>query len=483
MYVFDPRIVRPYDIRGIYHESNVGVIDEKVVYALAQAYVRVFPPEQSPAAQKAVVLGRDVRDTSAALHQAALDGLTEAGVDVVDIGVISTDMLYFTVAAYDYAGGIILSASHNPKEFAGLKLVREKAIPISEDSGLRDIGLEAWRRGRVLASQKGKVESRDIVDDYVRKVRSFLGGIEIRPFKVVLNANCGLAGKVGEQVLEGLPVTIVERLYWEPDGSFPVPDGRPDPLWRPNRRQMEEAVKRHGGEALGVAWDADADRCFFFTEKGEFVPPYFMTVLLSRYLLRHAPADSTRIVIHDPRLVWAVQDKVREAGGTPLVNKCGHAFFKEAMRKHDALFAGEASAHYYFRDFYYCDNGLVPFLLMLALLSEEDKTLTEMVAPLRAQYAVADEINLVVENHWGKIEEVQDYFLRQRQHDARLDEFDGVDGLSVTSVEERAWRFNLRPSNTESLLRLNVESTSGPKMVQRVVGELLELIQPQEIVQ
>lgn len=463
--VIDPRIFRAYDIRGLFHEPSVGVIDEDAVYHIAQAYVRVFPPALAQVENKAIVLGYDVRETSPRLWNAAAAGLTDAGVHVIDVGMISTDMLYFTVAHYGYAGGIIISASHNPREYNGMKIVREKAIPLSQDSGIRDLGLEAWRNQRLIASQPGTVERKDIVPDYLAKCLSFINVAQLRPLRIVLNGNCGLAGQMAKKLLADTPVEIVEELFCEPDGTFQkIPLGRPDPMIPANRKLTEEAVRNHGAD-LAVAWDADADRCFFFDEAGRFIEGSYITAALAKRFLEQ-PSRGGEKVIHDPRVVWVVEDTVRKYGGVPVMNKCGHTFFKEAMRRENALLAGESSAHYYFRDFWFADNGLVPMLLVLALLSEKKQPLSQVLQEWTSRYFLSGEQNRLVEDPAGIIAQVQQEYVAGKG--GRLDL---TDGISVSFGRE--WRFNLRASNTEPLVRLNVESMVSQEHVLEKTNALL----------
>jgi phosphomannomutase len=464
--VIDPRIFRAYDIRGIFHEPSIGVIDKDAVYHIAQAYLRVFPPALADAENKAIVLGHDVRETSPCLWEAAAAGLTDAGVDVIDIGQVSTDMLYFTVANYGYAGGIIISASHNPREYNGMKIVREKAIPLSQDSGIRDVGLEAWRNQRLVVSNKGGVEKKEIVDDYLAKCREFIDVAALRPLRIVINGNCGLAGQMAQRLLADTPVEIVAELFCEPDGTFQdIPLGRPDPTIPANRAVTRQAV-RDTKANLAVSWDADADRCFFFDEAGQFIEGSYITSALARRFLERFPEDK---VIHDPRVVWVVEDTVRKYGGEPVMNKCGHTFFKERMRQEKALFAGESSAHYYFRDYWFADNGLIPMLLVLVLVSERNQPLSEILREFTSKYFLSGERNRIVADPMGVMADVQHEYVT-----VRGGKLDLTDGISASFGRE--WRFNLRASNTEPVVRLNVESMRSPNHVTDLTNELLERI-------
>ncbi|MDY7031620.1 MAG: phosphomannomutase/phosphoglucomutase [Thermodesulfobacteriota bacterium] len=431
-------IFKAYDIRGIYPDE----IDEDTAYNIAQAYVEFVDPKE-------VVLGKDVRLSSPSLWQAAASGVTDAGVNVIDIGTISTDMLYFAVAKYGYGGGITVSASHNPVQYNGMKVVREKAIPISSDTGLQEILKIVLQSRTIKAKKKGHITKRDIRDAYLKHVRSFIDINAIQPLKVVANANFGLAGEVARELTVDMPIEII-GINFTPDGSFPK--GRPDPLIPENRQETIHAVKEAGAD-FGVAWDADADRCFFFDETGEFIQGYFITALLAGTFLKRFPGSK---IIFDPRLTWANIDTVKENGGIPLINKCGHAFFKERMRREDAVFAGEMSAHYYFRDNYYADNGMIPFMMMLEILSSSGKSLSQLIKPLTNKYFISGEINREVKDTERILKEIE-----RKYRDAAVDHMDGL------SIEYSDWRFNLRPSNTEPLLRLNLEARSQSLMIEK----------------
>jgi len=330
-------IFKAYDIRGIYPEE----ISELDVYKIAKAFCEFIKPNE-------VVVGSDVRLSSPALKKAAIKAVTDQGIRVIDVGEISTDMLYFSVANYGYAGGFSLTASHNPKEYNGMKMVREKSKPISSDTGLfdiRDIALKIEIDAKVLEGEinKGLVERKDILEDYIEKIKTFAEFSQFKKFKIVANPNFGVAGRSLGKLLEGTGIEII-KLNYDPDGNFPK--GRPDPLIPENREEISKLVVESGAD-FGVAWDADADRCFFFTEKGEFIEGYFITALLAKIFLEKQPGSA---IIHDTRLTWAIDDIVKESGGTSIATKAGHAFLKERMRKDDAVVGGEMSAHYDVRD-------------------------------------------------------------------------------------------------------------------------------------
>lgn len=441
-------IFKAYDIRGIYPTE----IDEKAVYKIAQAYAKFINP-------KTVALGRDVRVSGEKLWEAAKNGLLDHGVDVVDIGVISTDMLYFAVANYGYDGGITVSASHNPAEYNGLKLVKENAIPISADSGINQIRQITMAEYSHVSETKGNLTSRDILKDYLNKCVSVVGGIgEIKPLKVVGNAMFGPA--LQNVMALGLPgelVTLNETI----NGNFPK--GQPDPMQEANRRETVDLILKAKPD-LGAAWDADADRFFLFDENGRFIPGYYLTAFLGEYFAKQNPGSK---IIFDPRLTWATIDRVAAAGGVPIINKAGHSFIKERMRKENAVFAGEMSGHYYFKDYFFADNGLVPFLLMLKIISETGKKVSELFDFYFEIYPISGEINSKLDSA-----EKAPLILSQIQHkypDAKIDKTDGL------SVEYHDWRANIRASNTEPVIRLNVEA-KNEKIVKEKTQELQAII-------
>lgn len=443
-------IFKAYDIRGIYPNE----INEEIVYQIAHAYAHHFKV-------KSVVVGCDVRTSSPDLKAALIKGLTQHGVAVYDIGTVSTDMMYFATAFLKTDGGITVSASHNPREYNGLKMVLADAVPISSDSGLftlRDMILSNADYF-VVAPNIGLYEVRDIYSEYIEHIRSFIDISKLKPLTIVANGNFGMAGTVVQTLLEKIPTKLI-LLNEKPDGSFPK--GRPDPMIPENRMETQELVLQNGAD-LGVAWDADADRCFFYDEKGEFIHGYYITALLAQILLRKNPGEK---IIFDPRLTRATTDFVLSSGGIPVINKSGHTFIKERMRKENALFAGEVSAHYYFRDNFYADNGMIPFLLILEELSISGKKLSELVQILRTTYPVMDETNFKVKN---VAETIQNLKLHYSGSTATFIEIDGV------SVEFPEWRFNVRGSNTEPLLRLNIEA-SNSELLKEKFNEVTEII-------
>lgn len=446
---FNEKIFKAYDVRGVYPIE----LDEETAYKIGQAYAKFIKPRK-------VTIGRDVRSHGESIKKKLIRGLNDAGVDVVDIGIISTDMLYFAVANYGYDGGITVTASHNPKEYNGFKMVREKSIAISSDTGLFDIrDLIINDDYEIKADKKGGIEKKEIIDDYIEKIISFVDVNKIKPLKVVISANFGLAGTVVKKMLEKIPAKI-EATYLdaEPNGDFPK--GRPDPLIKERQTETSELVKSTKSD-FGCSWDADADRCFFFDESGNFIEGYFIVGLLAKEILKKYSGGK---ILYDPRLIWATIETVKTAGGVPIQTKAGHAFIKDRMRKEDAVFAGEMSAHYYFKDYWYADCGMIPFVMMLEILSDSGKKLSEILSPMTNKYFVSGEINNEVKDIPALLKEAE-----EKYSDGKIDKTDGL------GVEYELWRFNLRGSNTEPKIRLNVESTDK-KLMEEKRDEILELI-------
>lgn len=447
--MFDPKIFKAYDVRGIYPEQ----IDEETAYKIGQAYAKSVKP-------KKVAVGCDVRTSGPTIKKEFIHGLNDAGVSVVDIGTISTDMIYFAVSQYGYDGGIAVTASHNPREYIGFKMVREKSTAMSSDTGLNEIrDLVIGDTYQVKANKKGTFEKKEIMDDYVKKILSTIDINKIKPLKVVLSANFGLAGVVAKKLLVKIPAKIdYQCLDCQPNGEFPK--GRPDPMILERQEETSNLVKFFQAD-LGVAWDADADRCFFFDEQGKFIEGYFIVGLFAEYLLKNHHGDK---IIYDPRLTWNTIEVVKKAGGISLMNKAGHTFIKDRMRAEDALFGGEMSAHFYFRDYFYCDCGMIPLVLMLQILSESGKKLSELVKPYMDKYFVSGEINNEVKDISTLLKKAEEIYL-----DGKIDKTDGL------GVEYDTWRFNLRGSNTEPKIRLNVEALDKITMETKR-DELLKLI-------
>ncbi len=439
-------IFKAYDIRGIYPQD----LNELDMYKIASAICEFLKPTE-------LVIGCDVRLSSPSLKRAAIKAVTDKGVKVIDVGEISTDMLYFAVAHYGYAGGFTITASHNPKEYNGMKIVREESKPISGDTGIyeiRDIALamevnESALEGEINMSL---VEQKDILESYVRKVRSFAKMEAIRPFKIVVNPNFGVGGRVIDKIIEGTGIKLT-KLNYESDGNFPK--GRPDPLIPENREEISRLVVESGAD-FGVAWDADADRCFFFTEKGQFVEGYFITSLLAHIFLKR---NKNEKIVHDTRLTWAIEDTVKSLGGKNVATKAGHAFIKERMRQENAIFGGEMSAHYYFRNFYYCDCGMIPLVIMLEYLSGHVRKFSQIIDEYFWQnYFVSDEINTEVSDVKMVIDTIREKYA------PLASAIDNQDGISLDFIDQEnpknSWRFSLRGSNTEPLIRFNLEAKS-----------------------
>jgi phosphomannomutase len=442
------KIFKAYDIRGVYPSE----LNEGVVYAIAQAYAKLVQP-------KTIALGRDVRLSGLRLWNAAAKGLTDAGVTVIDIGVVTTDMLYFASAAYGYDGGITISASHNPGEYNGLKMMRAGAVAISGETGITEIRDTVLSGYKHKAEKQGSVKARDIRQDYIDKCLSFVDIDSIKPLRVVVN---GMFGPVVQNV-EALNLGLeLVKLNAEPDGSFPK--GAPDPLLPENRTETEHLV-RHGQVAFGAAWDGDADRFFLFDETGRFIPGYFLTAFLGAHFSKRTPGSK---ILYDPRLTWATEDAVRVAGGVALINKVGHSFIKERMRAEEAIFGGENSGHFYFQDFYYADNGLIPFLLILEIVSKSGKKVSELFEPFFKKHFLSDELNFPLESV-----KQSDLVLKKIEYAYPDAAFSYVDGLSV---EYSKWRANIRPSNTQPLLRVNVEARTSEVLEQKM-NELRKLVE------
>ena len=445
--VLDPKVFKAYDVRGLYGQE----LDEEGAYAIGRAYVEEFRPRR-------IAVGRDMRVSSPSMARAAIEGAADAGADVLDLGMIGTEMLYFAVGELGLEGGLTVTASHNPKEYTGMKIVREGALPVGGDSGLAEVRDRA-ERGFGDSSARGDVREEDIWPGFRDKVLSFVDVDALRPLRVVIDAANGMAGAMLPPVLERLPIEAVP-CYFEPDGTFP--NHEPNPLL-PENREFIVAKTLEEGADLGVAFDGDADRCFFVDDTGEFVPGDFVTALLAALMLEKEPGAK---IIYDVRASWAVPDIVRERGGEPLVNRVGHAFIKHRMREEDAVFGGEVSGHYYFREFSKADSGVIPFLLMLELLSKRGTTLSELLRPFRSRYFLTGELNTRVDDVDAKLRELEERFGAQ----GTVSHLDGV------SVEAEDWHFNVRPSNTEPLLRLNLEAIGSEELMERKRDEVLGVI-------
>jgi phosphomannomutase len=446
--VLDPKVFKAYDVRGIYPTE----LDEEGAYAIGRAYVEQFEPRR-------IAVGHDMRVSSPAMAEALTDGAADAGADVLQLGLVGTEMVYFAVGDLELDGGVAVTASHNPKEYTGMKIVRRGALPVGGESGLLEIRDRALNvSGRSTSGDRGRVEPYDIWPAYVERVLSFVDIEAIKPLRVVIDAANGMAGAMLPPVLERLPIEAV-RCFFEPDGTFP--NHEPNPLLPENREFIVAKTLAEGGD-FGVAFDGDADRCFFVDDTGEFVPGDFVTALLASSVLEKEPGAK---IIYDLRASWAVPETVERAGGIPLVNRVGHAFIKHRMREEGAAFGGEVSGHYYFRGFSQADSGVVPFLLMLELVSKQDRKLSEILADFRGRYFLTGELNTPVPDVALKLQELEERF----GNEGEVSHLDGV------SVDADDWHMNVRPSNTEPLLRLNLEART-PELMERKRDEVLAAI-------
>uniref|UniRef100_UPI00272DCBF7 phosphomannomutase n=1 Tax=Geoalkalibacter sp. TaxID=3041440 RepID=UPI00272DCBF7 len=440
---------KAYDIRGRLPDE----LNEDIAYRIGRAYAQFLGPRE-------VVVGRDVRLSSPALCAALARGLTEGGADVVDIGLCGTEEVYFATFFAKTDGGIMVTASHNPMDYNGMKLVRAGAKPISGDSGLGEIAALVAAGDFAPAARLGQVRREDFKVPFVRHLLGYVDLTRLEPLKVVVNAGNGCAGPVLDLLEKQLPFEFI-RVHHRPDGHFP--NGIPNPLLPENRAATAEAVKKHGA-AVGLAWDGDFDRCFFFDEAGGFIEGYYIVGLLAENILGKHPGAR---IIHDPRLTWNTREMVEQAGGTPVLSKTGHAFIKERMRAEDAVYGGEMSAHHYFREFAYCDSGMIPWLLVLEIMSRTGKPLSALVGERMARFPASGEINRKLGDPQAALAAVEAHFA------AQAPSIDRTDGLSM---EFGTWRFNLRLSNTEPVLRLNVESRGDEALMRRMTEELLALV-------
>ncbi|HVU77487.1 MAG TPA: phosphomannomutase/phosphoglucomutase [Gaiellaceae bacterium] len=444
--MLDPNAFKAYDVRGIYPSD----LDEEGAYAIGRAYVEQF-------STGTIAVGHDMRVSAPSMAAAVREGAADAGADVLDLGLVGTEMLYFAVGELGLDGGIAVTASHNPKEYIGMKIVRAGALPVGGESGLLDVR-DLALRGEWREAERGSIREKDIWAGFVDRVLSFVDVSSLKPLRVVIDAANGMAGAMLPPVLERLPVLDVVRCYFEPDGTFP--NHEPNPLLPENREFIIRKTREEGAD-FGVAFDGDADRCFFVDDTGEFVPGDFTTALFAESILEREPGGK---VIYDVRASWAVPEAIRKAGGEPLVNRVGHAFIKQRMREEGAVFGGEVSAHYYFRDFSQADTGTVPFLLMCDLVSRRGK-LSEILAPFRERYFITGELNTPVADVPAKLAELEERY----SSEGKVSHLDGL------SVEADDWHFNVRPSNTEPLLRLNLEARSE-ELMERKRDEILAVI-------
>lgn len=440
---------KAYDVRGRIPDQ----INEDVAYRIGCAYAQVIKPSK-------VVVGYDIRLTSKQLCDALTSGLIDSGVDVYNIGECGTEEVYFATSHFDMDGGICVTASHNPKDYNGMKFVREESKPISGDTGLLDIKAAAEKNAFAASTSKGKVESLDAKPAYIEHLLTYVDASKLKPLKIVCNAGNGGAGAVIDLLEQHLPFEFI-KVHHNPDGNFP--NGVPNPLEVANRPATADAVKAHNAD-MGIAWDGDFDRCFFFDAQGDFIEGYYVVGLLAEAFLLKQPNEK---VVHDPRLTWNTIEIAQRFNGEAVQSKTGHAFIKERMRKENAIYGGEMSAHHYFRDFAYCDSGMIPWLLVAELVSVADKPLLDLVSERMSAFPCSGEINRKIEDPKAVIAKVES------EYTAIAQSVDRTDGLSMTFD---GWRFNLRMSNTEPVVRLNVESKSDVALMKSKTEELLSLM-------
>lgn len=439
---------KAYDIRG----KVPAELNNEMAFKIGKGFAKFI-------SAKKVVVGRDIRNSSKQLSDALIRGLNENGADVLDIGLCGTEMVYFATSHFKADGGVMITASHNPPEYNGMKFVRENSIPVGYDSGLNKV--EELISNNDLETSPVKNGSTDLVNvmpEFINNLKRFYNPAKINNLKVVVNAGNGCAGLALDELEPGLPINMI-KLFNKPDGSFP--NGVPNPMLEENRNVTIEAIKKHNAD-LGVAWDGDYDRCFFFDEKGNFIEGYYIVGLLAKSILKNHPGEN---IVHDPRLIWNTEEIVKQHGGKPVVSKSGHAFIKEKMREVNAVYGGEMSAHHYFRENAYSDSGMIPFLLVLQLMSVENKNLSELVGEMIKRYPCSGEINSTINNPAEKLKEIE-----KKYPDGKKDYLDGL------SVEYPDWRFNLRMSNTEPIIRLNVETRNDENLLKEKTAELLKLI-------
>jgi phosphomannomutase len=440
---------KAYDARGRVPEE----LNEDIAYRIARAYAAFVKPGR-------VAVGRDIRLSSAGLADAVIQGLVDSGVDVVDIGIGGTELVYFATFNDELDGGIMVTASHNPPDYNGMKFVREGSRPISGDTGLKEIRALAEADDFGDAETPGSIGKRDVFPDYIKHLLGYIDTDKLAPLKIVVNAGNGGAGPIVDLLESHLPFTFI-KLHHEPDGTFP--NGVPNPMVEENRKSTTDRVIETGAD-FGLAWDGDYDRCFFFDGHGRFIEGYYIVGLLARAFLQLEPDAG---IVHDPRLTWNTLEIVEQGGGKTIESKSGHAFIKQTMREHDAAYGGEMSAHHYFRDFSYADSGMIPWLLVAGIMSQTGKSLAELVDERMALFPASGEINRTVDDAAEVLKRAEDLYAKDAlsvQH---------VDGISIEFAD---WRFNMRASNTEPLVRLNVESRGDPELMLEKTQELLEVM-------
>ena len=440
---------KAYDVRGrVPEQLNVGL-----AYRIGRAYAKFLSP-------KNVVLGYDIRLTSRALHDALTEGLIDSGVNVISIGLCGTEEIYFATSHLGVDGGIVVTASHNPKNYNGMKFVRKNSVPISGDTGLNEIRSLAESNLFEEVKAKGDVSSVDLKRPYVEHLLNYIDLGQLKPIRVVCNAGNGAAGLIIDLLEEKLPIEFI-KIHHEPNGNFP--NGVPNPLLEENRLPTVKAIKDHNAQ-LGIAWDGDFDRCFFFDELGRFVEGYYIVGLLAQSFLSNAPGSK---IVHDPRLTWNTIAIAEDYAGKAVCCKTGHAFMKERMRSEDAVYGGEMSAHHYFKDFFYCDSGMIPWLLVVQMMASQARPLSDLVGKYMESFPASGEINKVVNDPDELISAVESHY------NLVAESTDHIDGLSMNFND---WRFNIRKSNTEPVIRLNVESRGNVELVREKTEELLNFI-------
>jgi phosphomannomutase len=439
---------KAYDIRG----KVPGELNIELAYKVGRCVANYLQA-------KSIVIGRDVRKSSPELAEALSNGITDAGCDVIDLEMCGTEMIYFGTPFLNADGGVMITASHNPPEYNGLKFVKKGSVPMGYESGLNEVEQRILKNDLgEIADSKGKIIYKNIMSEFIESLNKFYNAEKINPLKVVVNAGNGCIGPALDNLEKYLPVKMI-KVFHEPDSNFP--NGVPNPLLPENRQPTIEAIQNNKAD-LGVAWDGDYDRCFFFDEKGNFIEGYYIVGLLAKSILKNHPGEK---IVHDPRLIWNTVEVVTNSGGQAVVSKSGHAYIKQKMREVNSIYGGEMSAHHYFRDNFYSDSGLIPFLLILQLMSEENKKLSELVEEMVMAYPCSGEINSTVTDSASKIK-----LLKEKYSDGTIDELDGI------GVDFPDWRFNVRSSNTEPLIRLNVETRANAKLLNEKTKELLDLI-------
>ncbi|NOX69175.1 MAG: phosphomannomutase [Gammaproteobacteria bacterium] len=441
---------KAYDVRG----QIPSQLNDDIAYRIGNATAEFLNA-------KRIVVGRDMRLSSAKLADSVIDGLVEAGVEVLDIGLCGTEMVYFATSHLGVDGGIMVTASHNPADYNGLKIVREEAKPISADTGLKDIRSLAERDRRAKAQEPGSREHVNVFEAYIEHILGYVEASKMKPLTLVVNAGNGMAGMAIDGLEKHLPVNLI-KIHHEPDGNFP--NGIPNPMLTENRASTIDAVVENNAD-MGIAWDGDFDRCFLFDENGAFIEGYYIVGLLAQCLLAENPGAR---IIHDPRLTWNTQDIVAAAGGETVQSKSGHSFIKEKMREVDGLYGGEMSAHHYFRNFSYADSGMIPWLLVAQLVSATGKPLSELVGDRIAKFPTSGEINRTVGDAKKAL---------QALYDGYADEAIAVDDIDGYCFEFPQWRFNIRMSNTEPVVRLNVESRADVTLMEEKTAEILRVLE------